>query len=243
MNCNLGFEDFIRAWLFVSGLWWAKTGAETQLCYITRWKWSGDPANTPGTQAANQRTGSAGHWPIRGQYWGHVTRIWPIRGLQLSWTDHRPAPICLWSVQPPGHEWNFDKISELILTLTCHADCHPGLLHPDWRQFDSRQAPIPDGSHTRFIDIRDNYPLPMLHSSSSVIVWPPPQSPICAISAIPGSCHTVVTTQADVTTPNAPCSLDNGLTRLAQFAVLLSFEHSSSYDYSSEQPDVDLWRW
>ena len=182
MNCDLSFEDFIAARLFVSGLWWAKTGAETQLpgCYMSQWNWSGDPANTPGTWVtplANQRAGSGGHWPIRGQ--------------QVSWTDH---PDCT----------NLSLVSSA-----------PGSRVEFWQNIWTN-SDMPHVIRHYFIQIGDNLtwdrPLDGSHKiygqlSITIIAAFLPLCNCLAPSA--HVCHlrhpmSHVTTLPDVTTPNAP---------------------------------------
>ena len=122
MNCNLCFEDFIRGraicLLVVMSQDWSRVTV-SRVLHENQGNWSGEPANTPGTWA----TGPANQRPVfrsRDQYG-------PIRGpgqVVIDQSEAREcrelitasAPICLWSAQPPGHEWNFDKISGLILT-------------------------------------------------------------------------------------------------------------------------------
>ena len=105
----------------------ARTGAESQLagCYMIQWRYRAETLPTPRGHGAsqsghsiqvtwpllaNQRAGSGGHWPIRGQ--------------QVSWTDHPSVSGQL--------EWNFDKISKLILTCRLSTEITSSTLETIW---------------------------------------------------------------------------------------------------------------
>ena len=133
MNCNLCFEDFISRPSYLSqGCdgsqdWSGVTVSRVLHDHVEIW--SRDSANTPGTWGQ----------PIRAQYSGHVTSTGQSEGrVRGSLTNQRPAsvvnwsPICLWSARPPGHEWNFDKISKLILTCRLSTEITSSTLETIW---------------------------------------------------------------------------------------------------------------